>query len=472
MPAKDGPGGIMSPAEVKQLLHLARRQAVNCAIAMDKAKQGHILMHRRTKPKKLLAELRRQAKAAGIEVDPTSLRFGRASVDGASDSGMVTFTVNKPAPGPMRRALLEQVRPAGLQRCEIIVDEGLENEAEDGGDEAGDGGAGAHEAEQGTGGGGTGGAAGHAPTGAAAGGSGQGGPASAPSGDTPARAGAAGTGVGDAAPPAPATGGRGGTAAPGAASVRARFATLAPRVADALASDLPGAEEMRAALGEARGALASGDLATVARAAGTLERLLAAAPRAATAARPPSVPADGGAPGTATPAASGTPAGGPASGQGPSVPPPGPAGSAAPAPGTPTDGRVIEKGKAAWQAVRAKFQADIDATLSEMVATYGDGDPRCRAIHGRVEAIMRQIDDELAARLGEMAEAGDPGARAAKAREARAIIARYRGYVDGEPMIAELDRNPFHPMTLRRTVDAALAALSKVLDISERAGQP
>jgi hypothetical protein len=133
-----GPEPIMSVAELKPLLHLARRQAVNCAIAMGKDKQGIILLHRRTKPRKLLAELRRQAKAAGTELDPTSIRFGRASVDGASDSAMVTFTVNKPAPGPMRRALLEQVRPAGFQRCEIVVDEKLESETDTEADEADD----------------------------------------------------------------------------------------------------------------------------------------------------------------------------------------------------------------------------------------------------------------------------------------------------------------------------------------------
>lgn len=131
--AKDdvGDGALMPVADLKLLLHVARRQAVNCAVAIAKDKQGVILLHRRTKPRKLVAELQRQAKASGLELDPTSVRFGRAAVDGGSDSAMVTFTVNKPAPGPMRRALLEQVRPASFQRCEIVVDEGLEAETDD-----------------------------------------------------------------------------------------------------------------------------------------------------------------------------------------------------------------------------------------------------------------------------------------------------------------------------------------------------
>lgn len=126
-----GEEGLMTAAEMKPLLHLAKRQPVNCAIAMDKGKQGIILLHRKTRSKKLLAELKAQAKAKGLVLDLTSVRFGRVSVDGASDNGLATFTVNKPAPGPMRRAMLEQVRPAGLQRCEIVVDEGLENETDD-----------------------------------------------------------------------------------------------------------------------------------------------------------------------------------------------------------------------------------------------------------------------------------------------------------------------------------------------------
>lgn len=134
MAAKSEATEIMSAAELKPLLKLSRHRPVNCVIAMTKNKQGVILMHRRTKPRKLMAELRRQATAAGMELNTTSIRFGRATVDGASDSAMVRFTVNKPAPGTIRVALLEQLRPAGFQRCEIAVDEALETETEDGED--------------------------------------------------------------------------------------------------------------------------------------------------------------------------------------------------------------------------------------------------------------------------------------------------------------------------------------------------
>lgn len=136
MAARDDPAELMPAAELKPLLKLSRRRPVSCAIAMAKDRTGVVLLHRRTKPRKLMAELRRQAAAAGIELNTGSIRFGRAEVDGGSDSMLVRFTVNKPAPEAMRRSLLAQVRPAGFQRCEITVDEGLETEAE--GDDEGD----------------------------------------------------------------------------------------------------------------------------------------------------------------------------------------------------------------------------------------------------------------------------------------------------------------------------------------------
>ena len=111
MATNDDPAsGIMPAAELKPLLVLSKRQAVSCAVGMTKDKQGIVLLHRRTKPRKLLAEMRRKASGASVMLDATSLRFGRAAIDGGSDRQTVTITVNKPAPGPLRMKLLERLR--------------------------------------------------------------------------------------------------------------------------------------------------------------------------------------------------------------------------------------------------------------------------------------------------------------------------------------------------------------------------
>ena len=126
-----GPDGIMSAAEMKPLLHLSKRQPVSCVVCLTKDKLGVILLHRRLKPRKLMADLRTQATGAGLELDRSTLRFGRATVDGGSDSSKVHISVNKTMPDAVRLKVLERLRPAGFQHCEIVVDERLETEADD-----------------------------------------------------------------------------------------------------------------------------------------------------------------------------------------------------------------------------------------------------------------------------------------------------------------------------------------------------
>ena len=130
--AKDGaPPEVMSAAELKPLLQLSKRKPVPCAVGMTTDKQGVILLNRRTKPRKLMAELLRQAKTAGQDLERATIRFGRITVDGGSDSSTVHAAINKDAPGQLRPALLAKLRPAGFQRCEITVDAKLEDESDE-----------------------------------------------------------------------------------------------------------------------------------------------------------------------------------------------------------------------------------------------------------------------------------------------------------------------------------------------------
>ena len=124
------PADIMEVSELKQLLHLSKRQQINCAIGMTRDKQGVILLHRRTKPRKLLAELLRK-QSPQLQLDRATLRFGHANVAGGSDSTTVHFTVNKASPDTLRVKMLEKLRAAGYQHCDINVDAGIEDEPED-----------------------------------------------------------------------------------------------------------------------------------------------------------------------------------------------------------------------------------------------------------------------------------------------------------------------------------------------------
>ncbi len=241
--AADALAPLMSSAEMKPLLKLSRRRSVSCAVALTRDRQAVVLLHRRLKPRKLLAELKQKARVSGMDLDTATVRFGRAVVDGASDSAEVTFTVNKAPPGPMRMLMLPQMRSAGYQRCEFVVDEALETETEDGedaDDEEADEGAGASDASL----------SGPARTATAL-------PSTAPAGSGAA-------GEGSVAVPA----------SDDMAAARARLTQLALRAKEVMPGNPPGADAIRAAAAQARKALASQDVAAVNAAANVMQGAL------------------------------------------------------------------------------------------------------------------------------------------------------------------------------------------------------
>ncbi len=123
---------IMSAGELKPILAQAKKgNPASVAIALSKDKDSVMLADKRKKPKKLMAEMKQQAGTAGLELDTTSMRFGRATVDPEKDAALLTLTVNKDASGAMRPKLLELLKKAGFSKLEIVVDAALENESED-----------------------------------------------------------------------------------------------------------------------------------------------------------------------------------------------------------------------------------------------------------------------------------------------------------------------------------------------------
>ena len=303
---------MMSPAELKPMLLLSKRQPVNCAIGMTKDKHGVILLDKRMKPRKVAALMKTQAKSKNIDLDMPSLRFGKAEVDTDRDSSLVTFTVNKDVPGALRPKLLEHLKKAGFNKCEITVDTTLENEpdvdAEDGKEAKGAAGA----ADGGAGQAGPGGGAAHQADGAAGGPATAAGPAELTAGQpAPAAQGAADTqAAGETSPdstPAPtAESGQPGTQDPSPGS--ADPAALTKRLTElvkAMMVTTP-SDEMKTAAKAAQAALKSGDLTTAAKQVDALEKLVH--PQGtATASADPNAPATGGPP----PQGQAGPAGGP-----------------------------------------------------------------------------------------------------------------------------------------------------------------
>jgi hypothetical protein len=121
----------MTADKMKPLLSLSKREPVQAAIGLTTDGEGIILLDKKAKPKKVFSMLKASASKAKIQLNTSTLRFGRAEVDTEYDAGMVRFFINKDAPGNMRVKLIEVVKRIPYQKVEINVDPSLELEPED-----------------------------------------------------------------------------------------------------------------------------------------------------------------------------------------------------------------------------------------------------------------------------------------------------------------------------------------------------
>ena len=127
-PASDS---IMAVDKMKPLLALSKKEPVQAAIGLTSDGEGLILLDKKAKPKKVFSMLKASAGKSKLQLNTSSLRYGRAEVDTEYDAGMVRFFINKDAPGNLRMKLVEVVKRIPYSKVEINVDPSLEAEPEE-----------------------------------------------------------------------------------------------------------------------------------------------------------------------------------------------------------------------------------------------------------------------------------------------------------------------------------------------------
>jgi len=131
--AGEAGGGLMPPAELRAALKKAdtRGRPSSCVVGFTRDKRAVILVDHLPKPRKLLAQVKAQGQAAGLDLDVPSLRFGRVSVSGRQ----VDITVNKAVAPALELKLKPVMRGAGHPVFTINADPDIEDEPEDGADQ-------------------------------------------------------------------------------------------------------------------------------------------------------------------------------------------------------------------------------------------------------------------------------------------------------------------------------------------------
>ena len=124
------------------------------------------------------------------------------------------------------------------------------------------------------------------------------------------------------------------------------------------------------------------------------------------------------------------------------------------------------KSRLAWLAARQKVHADIDKLRASIVEDYRDDevvDDLATSYSATVQPVLDGFDESLADKLDEAASEPDAGRRSELVAEARGIISRYETFLANDTLIADLDDNPFVPLSIHATISATLAALSKAV---------
>lgn len=394
------PEMAMEKAELKQLLVRSKKEPVNCAVAQAKEPAfALILLHKVKQPKALSKQLEGDFK------DAKNFRWGTAFVDVDDNPKLVVFKLNKPAPG-IARKLVKSLKGTGFTKARLQFDDGSAPEEHD--DEA---------AEEAT-----------AEPGAAA----------------PAAADAAAPAQPAAAPQAAANDAPAPAAAPQAAPAAApQQAQPAGPDAGELQHTLAGLiERVKQVDQNARAALAK--LATDANtslknkdlngAAALIGQLKDALNNAASGAQPQAAPAQ--------------PA--PANGQ------------ADPAKAATT----FTKSSMAWTATRKKIDSEVaklSAALQQAYAEDGLADEVTKQFKQRLDPVLAKFDAGLAQTLDAASNATDAQQRAQLVAQAKQQISSYQQFLGQEPLLQQLQNNPFVPITVLPTLEATLTALDNAL---------
>jgi hypothetical protein len=124
------------------------------------------------------------------------------------------------------------------------------------------------------------------------------------------------------------------------------------------------------------------------------------------------------------------------------------------------------KSRAVWIATRAKIDADIKK-LSDTVLGMDHGgvfgDDLEQNFLGTVDPILSTLDTSLADLLSTAEKAGSQDEASQALDEARATIGLYQNFVHSNDTIKELDKNPFMPLAIAKTLNASLQVLSAAM---------
>ena len=128
-------------------------------------------------------------------------------------------------------------------------------------------------------------------------------------------------------------------------------------------------------------------------------------------------------------------------------------------------GVAFTQSRLAWDTARKKIQSELESLEKAILDAAKDEDPEIFSeIKGKTSTlheILGQRDENLMDKLDEGLNAEKDSPSQLKAYdEASKLVKDYVGFVNGSPLVQEIDSNPFKPVAVKKTLDATLKVLA------------
>ncbi|HEY4084271.1 MAG TPA: hypothetical protein VGM81_26585 [Burkholderiaceae bacterium] len=123
---------------------------------------------------------------------------------------------------------------------------------------------------------------------------------------------------------------------------------------------------------------------------------------------------------------------------------------------------VYTQSRLAWLASRKKVEGELKKLEQAILARYKTSAALPAVTEGvrKLDRVLEVFDESLADTLDAALNAADPAVKQRFHEEARGIIRRYEDFLKTDPIVRELDANPFVPIAVQSTLTSTLSVLA------------
>lgn len=123
------------------------------------------------------------------------------------------------------------------------------------------------------------------------------------------------------------------------------------------------------------------------------------------------------------------------------------------------------KARLSWLEARQQVSADLKKLEKAILEAYQGSEVfnEAQAATRQLDAVLKTLDESLADKLDEGLNAADPAARSRINSQASALIGKYLRFIHTNPLMAEIDDNPFVPLNTQETLSSMLRDLDRQL---------